>query len=108
MNTESQPTTTNIYEMIGSLGEDEFPKILHDSENQRTILFVFKAGKDLQPHTSKSEVLMCVIKGEGTFLLQDERIQVSSGSLVVCPGDMSHGISAKTDMIVLAVITPGV
>lgn len=108
MNSESQPTTTNIYEMIESLGKDDFPNILHDSENQRTILFSFKAGQDLQPHTSKSEVLMCVIKGEGTFLIQGERIPVSTGSLVVCPSEMSHGINADTDMIMLAVITPGV
>lgn len=76
-------------------------KVLCETSSLTSILVALRGGHEIPAHTVGSEVVMHVIKGEGSFYTGSGTQEVKEGSLVVCAPDEPHGISAKSDMIVL-------
>ncbi|MDO8473236.1 MAG: hypothetical protein Q7T05_05390 [Dehalococcoidia bacterium] len=82
-------------------------KLLHDSDKSRVVLFCLEAGQELPAHESTSEVVFYGVDGNPTILLGNERVVLSTQSVVVCPPLVAHGISAgAVRATVLAVIAP--
>ncbi len=81
-------------------------KLLHDSERCRVVLFCLEPGQELSPHQSSSEVIFYGVEGKGTISVGDDTVGVESGTVVVCPPLLPHGIKAEERTTVLAVITP--
>lgn len=81
-------------------------KLLYDSEDIRLVLFCLNAGQEVPAHTSDSRVVMTVVEGEGSFIVGDKTPAVKPGYIAVCEPNESHGMSAKTKMLVLAAIAP--
>ncbi len=83
------------------------PQLLFDSSDVRVVVFGFKAGQVMEPHTSTSTVLLQVLTGQGRIGIGDDDQVAAPGQVVICPPNVLHFMSAETDMTVLAVITPG-
>lgn len=81
-------------------------KIIVDSENARVALICLSAGQQIEPHSSKSSVLMYAVSGEGKFSVGDKTSVVKAGTLAGCAPNEPHGITAETNLVVMAVITP--
>jgi len=99
-------TPKNLLTLVEFLPEKPRVLLVHDSERLRLVLFCLKSGQELPPHTSTSEVVMQVLRGRGKFVLGEEEIPSSEGSLAACPPGVAHGLKAEEDFVVLATISP--
>ena len=81
-------------------------KLIFDSERMRVALFCLKAGQELPAHTAASEVLFYCVEGEGEAQVGQDWVALSAGSLVDCAPQVAHGLRAKKDLVVLAMIAP--
>lgn len=81
-------------------------KLLHDTENLRLVLFCLKAGQEVAPHTSSSEVILLGLSGSGRFTTGNGETAFSAGSIGLCQPNQPHGFRAETDLVVLATIAP--
>jgi len=56
----------------------------------------------------RTEQIVFVHKGSGTFLLGDERINVQEGSVIYVPKGTNHGLENDSDhnMVIVEVVTP--
>lgn len=82
------------------------PKLLHDSEKMRVVLFCLEAGQEIPEHTAPSEVLFYVLQGTGTVGIGEEKVAVRPAALAVCPPSIPHSANAQERMVLLAVIAP--
>lgn len=96
----------NLKEKISFLPDVPKKELLFDSEKMRVVLFNLEKGQEIPAHTSESEVLMFLVKGQGRFLVGDKWEDVEEGAFVVCGGNEPHGMEATERMTVLAVIAP--
>jgi len=83
-------------------------KLLFDSDNARLVLFCLEPGQRVEPHETKSEVMMQVIEGSGRFQVGAEEFEVREGDLAIAASEEPHGMaaSASSRLVVLAVIAP--
>lgn len=81
-------------------------EMIYDSPNFRIVAFYLRAGQEVSPHTVKPEVSMTILKGKGKLIAGDKQYDAKEGDIAVCGSMESHGFSATTDMILLAVIAP--
>ena len=49
---------------------------------------------------------MLALQGKGVFTVGEKKFDVSAGSVVICRSNEAHGIKAKEDLVVMAVISP--
>ena len=96
----------NLFEELDFDAGHPGKKLIHNSENMRVVRFCLKAGQEIEPHTAEPEVLMLTLKGKGVFTVGEKKFDVSAGSMAVCRSKEPHGIKAKEDMVVMAVIAP--
>ena len=96
----------NILEKLDFASDHPGKKLVHNSDNMRVVRFCLKAGQEIEPHSAEPEVLMLVLKGKGVFTVGEKKIDVSAGSMAVCRSMEEHGIEAKEDLVVMAVIAP--
>ncbi len=81
-------------------------KLIFDSERMRVVLFCLKAGQELQPHFAPSEVMFFCVEGTGKAMIGNDNTPLNPGSMVDCPPQVSHGLKADKDLVVLAIIAP--
>jgi quercetin dioxygenase-like cupin family protein len=96
----------NLEELCQFDTERPLSLLVHDSDKARVALFCLKAGQEVPPHTTSSEVVLFVVRGRGRAVVGEEEPEVERNSLVVCPPEAPHGFKAEEDMVVLAVIAP--
>ncbi len=96
----------NLLEKLDFASEHPGKKLLYNSDNMRAVRFCLKAGQKIEPHSVEPEVLMLALQGKGIFTVGKNRFEVTSGSMVVCRTKEAHGIEAKEDLVVMAVIAP--
>lgn len=82
------------------------PKPLFESPEMKVILASFRAGQFIPVHKPDVHVALYVLSGEGEVVAGSERRPVREGDLAVVPRKMSRGVKAKTDMVVLHVVSP--
>ena len=82
------------------------PKPLFESPEMKVIQASFKAGQFIPVHKPDVHVVLYVLAGEGEVVAGSERRPVREGDLVVVPRKMARGVKAKTDMVVLHVVSP--
>lgn len=81
-------------------------KALFESPEMKVIQAAFRAGQFIPVHTPDVHVVLYVISGEGEVVAGDERRVLREGDLVVVPRGMKRGVKAKTDMVLLHVVSP--
>jgi quercetin dioxygenase-like cupin family protein len=79
---------------------------LFESPEMKVIRAAFRAGQFIPVHKPDVHVVLYVLAGEGEVVAGEKRRKVKEGDLVVVPRKMARGVQAKTDMIVLHVVSP--
>lgn len=82
--------------------------LAHDEPRCRVILFTLAPGQQVPVHSSKSTVVVTVVRGSGVFIGGgDEKATLSVGGSAVYASDEPHGMIAGVDgLSFVAVITP--
>ena len=66
----------------------------------------FRAGQFIPVHAPDVHGVLYILSGEGEVVAGKERRAVREGDLVVVPRKVRRGVRAKTEMLVLHVVTP--
>jgi len=76
-------------------------RTLFNDEALKVVAFGFSAGQELSPHTAPMAAVLQFLKGEAEVTLGSEKTNVRAGSLVHMAPGLSHGIVAKTPLVML-------
>jgi len=82
------------------------PKPLFESPEMKVIQATFRAGQFIPVHKPDVHVALYILSGEGEVVAGEKRQQVREGDLVVVPRKVVRGVKAKTDMVILHVVSP--
>jgi quercetin dioxygenase-like cupin family protein len=82
-------------------------RVLAETGAARVVLFAFKAGQTLKEHTTSSQILVQVVRGQITFTAgQQSSVEGRAGTLFVLEARVPHSITARTNAVVLVTMTP--
>ncbi len=59
-------------------------------------LFAFDAGEEISAHTSPGDAMVQVLDGDAIVTIDGEKIDVSTGQVVVMPANVPHAVSASS------------
>ena len=82
------------------------PKPLFESPDMKVIQAAFRAGQFIPVHKPDVHVALYIVSGEGEVVAGETRRHVREGDLVIVPRKVARGVKAKTDMVVLHVVSP--
>jgi quercetin dioxygenase-like cupin family protein len=74
---------------------------LHNDDNLKIVLFGFAVGQELTAHTAPMPATIHFLQGEATVTLGSDTQEVSAGALIHMQPKLTHGIVAKTPMMML-------
>lgn len=80
--------------------------VLADTGAARGVLFAFRAGQQLKEHRTSSQILVQVLRGRITFTAQGRDVPARAGTLLQVESSVPHSIVARTDAVVLVIMTP--
>lgn len=81
-------------------------RVLADTGAARVVLFAFKAGQILKSHTTSSQILVQVVRGQITFTAGQHTAEGRVGTLFALEARVPHSITARTNAVVLVTMTP--
>jgi quercetin dioxygenase-like cupin family protein len=76
-------------------------RTLQNDDRTKVIQFSFAAGQELSAHTAPCPATLCFLKGEAELQLGGERREAGTGTFVYMAPNLSHGIKAKTPVVML-------
>jgi quercetin dioxygenase-like cupin family protein len=79
---------------------------LFECPEMKVIRATFQAGQFIPVHMPDVHVVLYILSGEGEVVAGEKRHRVREGDLVVVPRKVARGVKAKTDMVVLHVVSP--
>jgi quercetin dioxygenase-like cupin family protein len=79
---------------------------LYECPEMKVIRAAFRAGQFIPVHTPDVHVVIYILSGEGEVVAGEKRQRVKEGDLVVVPRKVKRGVKAKTDMVILHVVSP--
>ena len=99
---------TNVKKLISFSQQEPYKEIFYDHGNLKAQVVGLKVGQIIPPCKMNNDVLFYVIEGEGEITVDNEKESLFPGISVVVPKAAgSRSISAKTDMVILAVQVKG-
>lgn len=81
-------------------------KPLFESPEMKVLQAAFRAGQFIPVHKPDVHVVLYILSGEGEVVAGEKRRHVKEGDLLVIPRKMARGVKAKTDLVVLHVVSP--
>ncbi|MGB9721499.1 MAG: hypothetical protein ACPL28_08490 [bacterium] len=95
---------TNIKKIVHYDSEGPHKKIFYDKGNLKAQIVCLKAGQMIPPCRMDNDVLFYIIEGEGEITVDDKKERLFPWVSIIVPKEAeSRSISAKTDMVILAV-----
>lgn len=82
------------------------PTTLFECPEMKVVRASFRAGQFIPVHAPDVHVVLYILSGEGEVVAGKERRAVREGDLVVVPRKVRRGVKAKTEMLVLHVVSP--
>lgn len=76
-------------------------RTLFNDETLKVVAFGFSAGQELSAHTAPMAAVLHFLKGEAELTLGNEKKDVRAGALVHMAPGLTHGIIAKTPLVML-------
>jgi quercetin dioxygenase-like cupin family protein len=74
---------------------------LHNDDNLKIILFGFAEGQELTAHTAPMPATLHFLSGDAALTLGEDKHDVGPGAFVYMAPKLTHGISAKTPVMML-------
>ncbi len=78
-----------------------FSKVLKQTDTCQYTLMCLSQGSGIETHTSAKSGSVHVVKGRGTFVLQDQEIALKPGVLIFMPAGAPHSLKADEDLAIL-------
>ena len=98
----------NPYTLIANLNEEiKIPEkgilshTLYNDDQLKIVLFGFSPGQELTAHTAPMPATLMFLKGEASVSLGEDNLEVAEGALIQMAPKLTHGIVAKTPMMML-------
>ena len=82
-----------------------FSKVLAKSKTYNMTLLCLAKGTDMDTHTSTKTGCVQVLKGKGTFVLYDQRIDLKPGGFIFMLKNAPHSLEADEDLAFLLCLT---
>jgi quercetin dioxygenase-like cupin family protein len=76
-------------------------RTLFNDEALKVVAFGFSAGHELSAHTAPMAAVLHFLKGEAELTLGNEKRDVRAGAMVHMAPGLTHGIIAKTPLVML-------
>ena len=76
-------------------------RTLFNDETLKVVAFGFSAGQELSAHTAPMAAVLHFLKGEAELTLGNEKKDVRAGAVVHMAPGLTHGIIAKTPLVML-------
>ncbi|MBI5029532.1 MAG: cupin domain-containing protein [Chloroflexi bacterium] len=81
------------------------PFVLVENERIKSVLVGLEPGQKLPPHPAPDGVYQ-FLEGTGWMMVDDERLRVQPGAVVVVPDGAKRGIEAETRLAFIGVRVP--
>ena len=95
----------SMHELMDEIPQDSIvSRTLCDSPRQKTVLFGFDEGQELNEHTSKMAASLVVVDGRCRVTLDGETKECGSGTWIYMPPGTPHAIKAETKLLLLLVL----
>ncbi|MFT4302941.1 MAG: cupin domain-containing protein [Candidatus Woesearchaeota archaeon] len=95
----------NINEIIQFPNKGIFSKVIAKGINYNYSLMCLSSGTDIEEHTSAKAGIVHVLKGKGTFILFDQKIEMHEGVIIHLPANAPHSLSSKNNLAILLCLT---
>ena len=77
------------------------PQFPFENDKMKVVLAGLEPGQKIREHPEGLAVYT-ILEGEGTMLLDGERLEVAAGSVIITPQGAARGMEAKTRLAFLA------
>ncbi len=78
-------------------------KPIFKGENYDIVLFAFRKGQSLPPHTIALDAFIQVLVGRAIVEIDGNEYEVAAGEMLSLPKNLSHALTAKEDFKMLLV-----
>ncbi|NTV23231.1 MAG: cupin domain-containing protein [Nanoarchaeota archaeon] len=95
----------DLNEMMQFPKQGIFSTVLAKSEKYNYTLMCLAAGTDIDDHTSTKAGVVQVLKGNGVFTLEGEKIEMRPGIFIFMPPNARHSLKADEDLAFLLCLT---
>ncbi len=82
---------------------------LFDTERMFCDIYCFEPGQEQKPHTHvENDKIYYVLEGSGLFLVGNEQTECGTGTAVLCPPGVDHGVknTGAERLVVLVFMAP--
>jgi quercetin dioxygenase-like cupin family protein len=76
-------------------------RTLYDDDHVRILVFGFAPGQELSAHTAPMSASIYIHSGEARLTLGPDTFDVQAGAFVHMPPQLTHGILARTPVVML-------
>ncbi|MCF6157793.1 MAG: cupin domain-containing protein [wastewater metagenome] len=83
--------------------EHFIPNILYASPQIKMPLICMEPGQEIPPHAGQNIGVFYVKEGKGVFTLDEQKIDMEKGSVIIAPEGSSRGMRCVERMVVLAI-----
>lgn len=92
MNTKDPKTFEPVYNKDGVTGRK-----MTVNPNFEIIHMTLEPGANLAPHKTPFDAEFFAHKGDPTYKIAGKEIHAEEGTIIICPGEIEHGISNESD-----------
>ena len=93
--------TANLLEEIQVPEKGILSHTLYNDDSVKLILFGFSPGQELTAHTAPMPATIQILRGDAHVTLGEESIETSAGCLIHMQPNLTHGITARTPVLML-------
>jgi len=83
-----------LAEMVDYADDSIVSKTILDKPAGTITLFAFDAGQKLSEHTAPYDAVVQVLDGHAAITIDGREIDVSTGRIIIMPGNVPHAVAA--------------
>jgi Uncharacterized conserved protein, contains double-stranded beta-helix domain len=91
----------SVFDEIAVPEKGILSRTIHSDGNVKIILFAFAPGQELTAHTAPMPATIQILQGDAEVTLGTESRSVSAGCLIHMQPNLTHGIIARTPLLML-------
>jgi nitric oxide dioxygenase len=91
----------DLFKMTRFSREGVLSKVLAKGKVSNYTLMCLAKGTDISEHTSTREGSITVLKGKGTFVLNNKKIKMKPGVFIFMPKNAPHSLTADENLAFL-------
>jgi quercetin dioxygenase-like cupin family protein len=84
-----------LADMVEYAGNSIVSKTILDKPAGTITLFAFDGGQKLSEHTAPFDAVVQVIDGTARLTIAGKDIDVSTGQIIIMPGNVTHAVAAQ-------------